>query len=236
MGEVVGSSLGSGARLTGRLAVVSDIENRVSEAPSSEERGLLWSPPEEKHRGQKPSILARLSKFIEARLLGRDHESKDEDMISDLEPSSDHELFEGLEQADIIILGVQRTTKRPTAKHLINEGFVVRCLIFDFTICVPDEITTLPNNPLIVGLAKSPDQIVWVRKNMRDLRRHFSERYFDVEVIDSNLRAFRAVCARNEWNVIDVDGPIWKTADDIIKLYHEREEAKRITSDEKRPR
>ena len=148
---------------------------------------------------------------------------------STLEPSSDHDLFEGLEQADIIILGVQRTTKRPTAKHLIKEGFVVRCLIFDSTIGIPDEIADLPNNPLIVGLAKSPDQIVWVRKNMRDLRRHFSERYFDVEVIDANLRAFRGVCAMNEWKIIDVDGPIRKTADDIIKLYHEREEAKRIT-------
>ena len=113
----------------------------------------------------------------------------DEDMISDLEPSSDHDLFENLEQADIIILGVQRTTKRPTAKYLIKEGFVVRCLIFDSTRGIPNEITNLPNNPLIVGLAKGPDQVVWVRKNMRDMGRHFSERYFDVEVIDANLRA-----------------------------------------------
>ena len=128
MGELVAStSLGSQARLTGRLTVVSNIEKRIPEAPSSEERGLFWSPPEEKDRGQKPSILARLSKFIKARLLGRDHESEDEDMISDLEPSSDHDLFQGLEEADIILLGAQRTTKRPTAKHLIKEGFVVRC-------------------------------------------------------------------------------------------------------------
>ena len=62
--------------------MVSDIEKRIREAPSSEERGLLWNAPEEKDRGQKPSILARLSKFIKAGLLGRDHE--DEDMISDL--------------------------------------------------------------------------------------------------------------------------------------------------------
>ena len=75
MGEVVGSSLGSGVRLTGRLAVVSDIENRVREGPSSQERVVLWAPPEEKDRAQKPSILARLSKFIKARLLGRNHES-----------------------------------------------------------------------------------------------------------------------------------------------------------------
>jgi len=198
MGELVTSPLGSQARLTGRLTVVSDIEKRIREALASVERGLFWSPPEEKDRGQKPSILARLSKFIKARLLGRDHESEDEDMISDIEPSSDHDLFEGLEEADIILLGVQRTTKRPTAKHLIKEGFVVRCLIFDSTIGIPDEITNLPNNPLIVGLAESPDQVVWVRKNMRDLRRHFSERYFDVAVIDANLRAFWAVCAMNE--------------------------------------
>ena len=164
-----------------------------------------------------------------ARLLGRDHESKDEeDMVSDLEPSSDHDLFEDLEQADIIILGVQRTTKRPTAKYLIKEGFVVRCLIFDCTRGIPKEITSLPNNPLVVGLAKGPDQVVWVRKSMRDMRLHFSERYFDVDVIDANLRAFRAVCAANEWKVIDVDGPISKTADEIIKLYRQREQAKRI--------
>ena len=141
MGELLASSLGSKARLTEGLTVVRDIVKRIREAPSSEERGLLWRPPEEKDRGQEPSILARLSKFIKARLLGRDHESEDADMISDLEPSSDHDLFEGLEQADIIILGVQRTTKRPTAKHLIEEGFVVRCIIFDSTIGIPDEIT-----------------------------------------------------------------------------------------------
>jgi hypothetical protein len=209
--------------------VVTEIDNGGREDSSADRRYLLSSPPNEKDRGQKPSIFARLSKFIMARLLGRDHESKDEeDMVSDLEPSSDHDLFEDLEQADIIILGVQRTTKRPTAKYLIKEGFVVRCFIFDSTRGIPNGITTLPNNPLIVGLAKGPDQVVWVRKSMRDMRRHFSERYFDVEVIDANLRAFRAVCAANEWNVIDVDGPISKTADDIIKLYRQHEQAKRI--------
>ena len=85
-----------------------------------------------------------------------------------------------------------------------------------------------------MGLAKDPDQVVWVRKNMRDMRRHYSERYFDVEVIDADLRAFRAVCAANEWKVIDVDGPISKTVDDIIKLYRQHEQAKRITLDEKK--
>ena len=213
--------------------MVSELKTGVREESSGEEGDLVLNPPDDKDRAQKPLIFARLAKFIRARLLGRDHESADEDMISDLEPSSDHDLFENLDQADIIILGVQRTTKRPTAKYLIKEGFVARCLIFDCTIGIPKEITDLPNNPLIVGLAKGPDQVVWVRKNMRDMRRHYSERYFDVEVIDADLRAFRAVCAANEWKVIDVDGPISKTVDDIIKLYRQREQAKRITLDEK---
>ena len=156
-------------------------------------------------------------------------------MVSDLEPSSDHDLFEDLDQADIIIIGVQRTTKRPTAKYLIREGFVARCLVFDSTRGIPNEITNLPNNPLIVGLGRSPDQVVWVRRNMRDMKRHFSERYFDVDVIDANLRRLRAVCAANQWKVIDVDGPISKTADHIIKLYREHEQAKGIDRDQKEP-
>jgi hypothetical protein len=206
--------------------VVTEFANGVREESSGEEGDLLSSLPDEKDRGDKPSIFARLSIFIRARLLGRDHEPEDEDMVSDLEPSFDHDLFENLEEADIIILGVQRTTKRPTAKYLIKEGFVVRCLIFDCTRGIPNEITNLPNNPLIVGLAKSPDQVVWVRKSMRDMRQHFSERYFDIDVIDANLRACRAVCAANEWKVIDVDGPISKTADEIIELYRQREQAR----------
>lgn len=215
--------------------MVTEIENGVREESSGGKGDLLWSPPDEKDRGQKPSIFARLSKFIRARLLGRDHGSEDEDMISDLEPSSDHDLFENLDQADIIILGVQRTTKRPTAKYLIKEGFVVRCFIFDCTRGSPNEIISLPTNPLVVGLAKGPDEVVWVRKSMRDMRLHFSERYFAVDVIDANLREFRAVCAANEWKVIDVDGPISKTADEIIKIYRQREEARRIALDEKKP-
>jgi Kinase/pyrophosphorylase len=225
---VASSSAPENARLTGRLTVVTEIENGVREESSVEQADLLSSLPDrgEKERGQKPSIFARLSKFI-MRLLGRDHESENEDMVSDLEPSSDHDLFEDLDQADIIILGLQRTTKRPTAKYLIREGFVVRCFIFDSTRGIPNEITNLPNNPLIVGLAKSPDQIVWVRKNMRDMKRHFSKRYFDVEDIDATLRAFRAVCAANGWKVIDVDGPISRTVDEIIKLYRQHGQAKR---------
>lgn len=215
--------------------MVTEIGNGRSEESSGEKGDLLLSPPDEKDRGQKSSIFARLSKFIRARLLGRDHWSEDEDMISDLEPSSDHDLFENLDQADIIILGVQRTTKRPTAKYLIKEGFVVRCFIFDCTRGSHNEIISLPNDPLVVGLAKGPDEVVWVRKSMRDMRLHFSERYFDVDVIDANLREFRALCAANEWKVIDVDGPISKTADEIIKIYRQREEARRIALDEKKP-
>ena len=209
--------------------MVTQIENGVREDLSVERGELLSSPMDEKDLGQKPSIFARLSSLI-ARLWRKAHESDNEHMVSDLDPSSDLDLFEDLDQADIIILGLQRTTKRPTAKYLIREGFIVRCFIFDSTRGIPNEITNLPNNPLIVGLAKSPDQIVWVRKNMRDMKRHFSKRYFDVEDIDATLRAFRAVCAANEWKVIDVDGPISKSAEDIIKLYRKNELAKRRSS------
>ena len=78
--------------------------------------------------------------------------------------SDDGQLPENLEHADIVLVGVSRTSKTPTSIYLANRGYKTANIPLVPHVPLPRGLAGL-RHPLIVGLVASADRIVQIRQN-----------------------------------------------------------------------
>lgn len=76
----------------------------------------------------------------------------------------DGQHSDNLEEADVVLLGVSRTSKTPTSIYLANRGIKTANVPLIPGVALPSNIETL-RKPLIVGLLASPERIVQIRQN-----------------------------------------------------------------------
>ena len=138
----------------------------------------------------------------------------------------DGQLPQDLNTADIIILGISRTSKTPTSIYLAQRGFKTANLPLVPGI-EPPEALTLPHRAFVVGLVASPERIAEIRRNrVRLLADRNLDEYVDRAQITNELTYSRRLCAKHGWPVIDVTRrSIEETAASIIRLLHDRDEA-----------
>ena len=136
----------------------------------------------------------------------------------------DGHLPQNLNDADIIAVGISRTSKTPTAIYLANRGFKTANVPLVPGLLVPPELE-LPTKAFVVGLVASPERISQVRQNrvIEQAHNHLDE-YVDREAIAAEIAQTRQLCARHGWPIIDVTRrSIEETAAAILRLYHDRE-------------
>jgi hypothetical protein len=136
----------------------------------------------------------------------------------------DGHLPENLSEADMVLVGISRTSKTPTSIYLANRGFKTA----NFPLVPGGELPPqleAPGNAFVVGLVASADRIAQVRQNrVIEHAHHHLEDYVDRETIAAEIAQTRALCARHGWPIIDVTRrSIEETAAAIIRLYHDRE-------------
>jgi regulator of PEP synthase PpsR (kinase-PPPase family) len=138
----------------------------------------------------------------------------------------DGRLPDDLSQADIIILGVSRTSKTPTSIYLAQRGYKTSNLPLVPAIPVPGSLTG-PHSAFVVGLVATPERIAEIRRNrVRLMSDRNLEDYVDKAQIAQEIAYSRRLCARHGWPVIDVSRrSVEETAASIIKLYQDREQA-----------
>lgn len=136
----------------------------------------------------------------------------------------DGKLPEDLNQADIVILGISRTSKTPTSIYLAQRGYKTTNLPLVPNIPLPAALTG-PHTAFVVCLVASADRIAEIRRNRallmsdRDLGDYVSRERITEEIIYS-----RRICAQYGWPIIDVTRrSIEESATMILKLLHERE-------------
>lgn len=136
----------------------------------------------------------------------------------------DGRLPEDLNEADIIILGISRTSKTPTSIYLAQRGFKTANLPLVPAIPLPESLTG-PHRAFIVGLVASPERVAEIRRNrVRLLSDRNLDDYVDRNIIAQELAHSRRLCARHGWPVIDVTRrSVEETAATILKLYHDRD-------------
>jgi hypothetical protein len=126
-----------------------------------------------------------------------------------------------IEKADVILVGVSRTSKTPTCMYLANRG--IKCANVPVVpgCPMPDELLRA-RGPLIVGLTKDPASLVQVRQNrLRMLTDDRQETdYVNLEAVRQEIAQARRFCVEHGWPLIDVTRrSIEETAATIMNYY-----------------
>lgn len=132
----------------------------------------------------------------------------------------DGQMVHDLDSADIIVLGVSRTSKTPTCMYLANRGIKAANVPLVPGVPVPPEVMAA-KNPLIVGLTREPSSLSDIRRNrLRLLDQSEDGSYADVEKVREEILSARRLFAANGWPVIDVTRrSIEEAAANILQLY-----------------
>jgi [pyruvate, water dikinase]-phosphate phosphotransferase / [pyruvate, water dikinase] kinase len=136
----------------------------------------------------------------------------------------DGHLPENLDDADILLIGISRTSKTPTSIYLANRGFKTANVPLVPGVPLPPKLEKA-TKAFVVGLVASAERISQVRQN-RVLEHAASllDTYVDREAIAAEIAETRQLCARRGWPVIDVTRrSIEETAAAILRLYQDRE-------------
>jgi regulator of PEP synthase PpsR (kinase-PPPase family) len=128
-----------------------------------------------------------------------------------------------LDDADVILVGVSRTSKTPTCIYLANRGIKAANVPYVPNSPLPD-ILTSPRAPLCVGLTEDPERLVSIRRNrLRLLNQPDVTSYVDLEAVRGEVAEARRFYTKMGWPVIDVTRrSIEETAAEIIKILARR--------------
>lgn len=162
-------------------------------------------------------------------LPGRQHVLDDEyferiDAINYVMQHDDGQATANLEQADVVLVGVSRTSKTPTSIYLANRGVKAANVPIVPDQPLPDTLFAL-DGPLVVGLTEDPRRLVDIRRSRMRLSLGDTETdYTDPDSVRKEVAEARRLFSRHGWPVIDVTRrSIEETAAAILRLVHERD-------------
>jgi regulator of PEP synthase PpsR (kinase-PPPase family) len=136
----------------------------------------------------------------------------------------DGQHVEGLEEADVVLIGVSRTSKTPTSIYLANRGIKTGNVPLVPGVQLAPQVEAL-TRPLVIGLFASPERIVQIRENrLLGLNAHRDDdQYIDKSAVAEEVAYSRRLCAKHNWPSIDVTRrSIEETAAAVMKLLTER--------------
>ncbi len=115
--------------------------------------------------------------------------------------------IEGLDDADVILVGVSRTSKTPTCIFLARRGIKAANIPLVPSVPFPEQVAEL-KKPLFIGLTESPKRLENLRRSRLhadDDNKHYDENdYLDLERIEEEIRKARRLFSKYKWPVIDV--------------------------------
>jgi regulator of PEP synthase PpsR (kinase-PPPase family) len=131
----------------------------------------------------------------------------------------------GIDDADVCLVGVSRTSKTPTCLYLANRGIKAANVPFVPGVPLPSELLKT-KKPLIVGLTNDPERLIALRRNRLSMLNRGNDRtdYTDLEKVREEVAQARRFFAERHWPVIDVTRrSIEETAAAILKLLARRQ-------------
>ncbi|MDC3307732.1 kinase/pyrophosphorylase [Candidatus Pelagibacter sp.] len=133
----------------------------------------------------------------------------------------DGNLVEDIEKADLILLGVSRTSKTPTSIYLANRGYKTLNIPLVNEQSIPESLKTNPKLSCVVGLTTEPQRLVDIRKNrMNALKEKGNTNYTDIRKIEKEISEAKKTFIKYKWPTIDVTRKsVEETAASIIKIY-----------------
>ena len=172
-----------------------------------------------RHFGQAPKGLPGKQHVLDAEYFHR-IEAMNFAMAHD-----DGQKHVSLAEADVILVGVSRTSKTPTCIYLANRGVKAANVPIVPGIALPASLFK-PSHALVVGLTEDPARLVDIRKNRMRLQNSAQTQsdYTDLEKVREEAAEAKRLFARQGWPVIDVTRrSIEETAAAVLQLLSQRQ-------------
>ena len=124
-------------------------------------------------------------------------------------------------KSDIILLGVSRTSKTPTAIYLANRGYKTSNIPLINDSSIPQNLKENPKVCCIVGLIAEPKRLYDVRKNrLTTIKELDAIQYTNLETIQNEIEESKKTFKKYQWPIIDVTRKsVEETAASVIKMY-----------------
>lgn len=134
----------------------------------------------------------------------------------------DGQNFDGIEEADVILVGVSRTSKTPTCVYLARRGIKAANIPLAPGIPFPEKIAS-SKGPLFVGLTENPERLVQLRRTRLQAGegnpQYHENTYLDLDKVEEEIKFGRRFFSKNGWPVIDVTRrSVEETAAEIMML------------------
>ena len=131
----------------------------------------------------------------------------------------DGKKVDDMSNADVILLGISRTSKTPTSIYLANRGYKTINIPL-----IPDQ--KLPKNLVsntkacIIGLIADPERLADIRRNrVAIMKDHKLKDYTELEYIKKEVKESKNLFKKNKWPIIDVTRrSVEETAASILKI------------------
>jgi regulator of PEP synthase PpsR (kinase-PPPase family) len=177
-------------------------------------------------------VISTFSNYLNmniSNVIGRQH-SLDEEYFSRVEAINytmahdDGQANWDLYDADIVIIGVSRTSKSPTCVYLSCRGYKAANIPFVSMETIPDSLYDL-KKPLIVGLTINPEKLIQIRKTrMIAMNQESQTDYIDLEQVKNEIAESRKLFARLNCPIIDVTKrSVEETSAKIIQLFQDKQ-------------
>ena len=174
-------------------------------------------------------LISKFSKLLKKKALNipsRQHKLNEEyyDRVEAIQFTMRHDDgndINDIEESDIIILGVSRTSKTPTSIYLANRGYKTANIPLVNADSIPDNIKKNKKKICIVGLTTDPERLIDLRKNrLRTLRENEKSTYTNIKKITDEVENAKKTFKKYRWPVIDVTRKsVEETAASIIKIH-----------------
>ena len=133
----------------------------------------------------------------------------------------DGQLQNDLDRADVVLVGVSRTSKTPTCIYLANRGIKAANVPIVPGCPLPDRLLQT-NKTLVIGLTTDPARLVQVRRNRMRMIAEGQDKtdYLDLDAVREEVSLARKYCRQHNWPLIDVTRrSIEETAATVMTLY-----------------
>ena len=133
----------------------------------------------------------------------------------------DGNSVDDIDKSDIVLLGVSRTSKTPTAIYLANKGMKISNIPLVNENSVPETLKKNPTKKCIVGLTAEPERLVDLRKNrMQSINENENKDYINLDIVQKEMEDARKLFQKYKWPSIDVTRKsVEETAASVLKIH-----------------
>ena len=128
---------------------------------------------------------------------------------------------EDVKNADVILLGVSRTSKTPTSIYLANRGYKTLNIPLVGSQKIPNELKEKPDNFCIIGLSVEAERLSDIRSNrLEAMKENKTSNYSNLSYIQKEIKNSKKLFKKYNWPIIDVTRKsVEETAVSVIKIF-----------------